>query len=142
MARAAPSAIFTDMSDREQKAFAELVAVCRRLRAPDGCPWDREQTHKSLRKHLLEEAYEVYDALEGGATPELADEALGLEAFALMGIPFGAVWREVHESNMRKVRAKPDGSDSKRRHGYDVVKPEGWTPPDVRRVLRIAEEKA
>ena len=45
-----------------------------RLRQPDGCPWDREQTHASLRKHLLEEAYEVYDALEGGATPDLAEE--------------------------------------------------------------------
>ena len=45
-----------------------------RLRQNDGCPWDREQTHTSLRKHLLEEAYEVYDALEGGATPELAGE--------------------------------------------------------------------
>ena len=45
-----------------------------RLREPDGCPWDREQTHASLRNHLLEEAYEVYDALEGGATPELAGE--------------------------------------------------------------------
>jgi tetrapyrrole methylase family protein/MazG family protein len=45
-----------------------------RLRRPDGCPWDREQTHLSLRKHLLEEAYEVYDALDGGATRELAEE--------------------------------------------------------------------
>lgn len=45
-----------------------------RLRQPDGCPWDREQTHASLRKHLLEEAYEVYDALESGATPALAEE--------------------------------------------------------------------
>ncbi|HEX7473330.1 MAG TPA: nucleoside triphosphate pyrophosphohydrolase [Candidatus Limnocylindrales bacterium] len=45
-----------------------------RLRAPDGCPWDREQTHASLRGHLLEETYEVYDALANGATPELADE--------------------------------------------------------------------
>jgi len=45
-----------------------------RLRLPDGCPWDREQTHASLRKHLLEEAYEVYDALDGGATPALAGE--------------------------------------------------------------------
>ena len=45
-----------------------------RLRAPDGCPWDREQTHESLRGHLLEETYEVYDALAGGATPALADE--------------------------------------------------------------------
>ena len=45
-----------------------------RLRRPDGCPWDREQTHASLRKHLLEETYEVYDALEAGATPALAEE--------------------------------------------------------------------
>jgi tetrapyrrole methylase family protein/MazG family protein len=48
--------------------------ISARLRAPDGCPWDREQTHESLRNHLLEEAYEVYDALEAGATPELAGE--------------------------------------------------------------------
>jgi MazG family protein len=48
--------------------------ISQRLRAPDGCPWDREQTHTTLRKHLLEEAYEVYDALEAGATRELAGE--------------------------------------------------------------------
>ena len=48
--------------------------ISARLREPDGCPWDREQTHATLRKHLLEEAYEVYDALEAGATPELAGE--------------------------------------------------------------------
>ena len=48
--------------------------ISARLRAPDGCPWDREQTHQSLRNHLLEEAYEVYDALEHGATRELAGE--------------------------------------------------------------------
>ena len=51
-----------------------MPAISARLRAPDGCPWDQEQTHESLRKHLLEEAYEVYDALAGGATPELAGE--------------------------------------------------------------------
>ena len=51
-----------------------LPWIADRLRRPDGCPWDREQTHLSLRKHLLEEAYEVYDALDDGATPELAGE--------------------------------------------------------------------
>jgi MazG family protein len=45
-----------------------------RLRAPNGCPWDREQDHLTLRKFLLEETYEVYDALENGSTPELAEE--------------------------------------------------------------------
>jgi MazG family protein len=48
--------------------------ISARLRQPDGCPWDREQTHASLRKHLLEESYEVYDALEAGATLDLAEE--------------------------------------------------------------------
>ena len=48
--------------------------ISNRLRLPDGCPWDREQTHQTLRNHLLEEAYEVYDALADGATTELAGE--------------------------------------------------------------------
>jgi tetrapyrrole methylase family protein / MazG family protein len=51
-----------------------LPWIADRLRRPDGCPWDREQTHASLKKHLLEEAYEVYDALDGGATMDLAGE--------------------------------------------------------------------
>ena len=60
-----------------EAAFASPWAmpwISDRLRRPDGCPWDREQTHESLRNHLLEEAYEVYDALGGEATPALADE--------------------------------------------------------------------
>ena len=51
-----------------------LPWLAARLRRPDGCPWDREQTHQSLKKHLLEEAYEVYDILDRGATAELAGE--------------------------------------------------------------------
>ena len=51
-----------------------LPWIVDRLRRPDGCPWDREQTHTSLKKNLLEEAYEVYDALDAGATPDLAGE--------------------------------------------------------------------
>lgn len=44
------------------------------LRAPDGCPWDREQTHQSLRKHLIEEAYEVLDAIDAGDIGHLREE--------------------------------------------------------------------
>ena len=51
-----------------------LPWLVHRLRQPDGCPWDREQDHLTLRPFLLEETYEVYDALEGGSTPELAEE--------------------------------------------------------------------
>ena len=53
------------------EAFHEIVA---HLRAPDGCPWDREQTHESLRPYLLEEAYETLDALDGGDLQELKAE--------------------------------------------------------------------
>jgi tetrapyrrole methylase family protein/MazG family protein len=51
-----------------------LTWLVARLRAPGGCPWDREQDHRSLRPFLLEEAYEVYDALEDGSGPRLAEE--------------------------------------------------------------------
>ena len=54
--------------------FEDLVAVQARLRAPGGCPWDREQTHLTLRTYLIEEAYEVLDAIESTNAPELAEE--------------------------------------------------------------------
>jgi len=54
--------------------FAKLVALQARLRGPQGCPWDREQTHESLRKFLIEEAYEVLDALESGDAGKFASE--------------------------------------------------------------------
>jgi MazG family protein len=54
--------------------FEKLLALQRRLRAENGCPWDREQTHQSLRKYLIEEAYEVLDAMEGGNPREFSSE--------------------------------------------------------------------
>jgi tetrapyrrole methylase family protein / MazG family protein len=54
--------------------FAKLVALQSRLRAPNGCPWDREQTHASLRKFLIEETYEVLDAMESSDPHEFASE--------------------------------------------------------------------
>jgi tetrapyrrole methylase family protein / MazG family protein len=56
------------------KLFEDLVAVQVRLRAPGGCPWDREQTHSTLRTYLIEEAYEVLDAIEKGSAQDLAEE--------------------------------------------------------------------
>ena len=55
-------------------AFEKLVAVMARLRAPGGCPWDREQTHATLRTYLIEEAYEVLDALDGADDVKFAEE--------------------------------------------------------------------
>src|SRR5262249_53072797 len=54
--------------------FAKLVALQTRLRGPNGCPWDGEQTHESLRKFLIEEAYEVLDAMESGDEKKFASE--------------------------------------------------------------------
>ncbi len=55
-------------------AFAEAVAILARLRAPGGCPWDREQTLDSIKPHTLEEVYEVFDAIDRRAWDELRDE--------------------------------------------------------------------
>ena len=54
--------------------FAKLVALQARLRSPKGCPWDREQTHASLRKYLIEEAYEVLDAMDSSDPRKFASE--------------------------------------------------------------------
>src|ERR1700689_701057 len=62
-----------DKRDR-QAAIGEAIAIMARLRAPDGCPWDREQTFDSIKRHTLEETYEVFDAIERRAWPELKDE--------------------------------------------------------------------
>ena len=58
----------------QKRSFGELVELMARLRAPDGCPWDRQQDHRSLRTHLLEETYEVLDALDAGEDESLQDE--------------------------------------------------------------------
>ena len=54
--------------------FSALVEIIARLRAPDGCPWDRKQTHASLRENLLAECYEVLEALDEGDSAKLRDE--------------------------------------------------------------------
>ncbi|MCY3986083.1 MAG: nucleoside triphosphate pyrophosphohydrolase [Candidatus Dadabacteria bacterium] len=58
----------------EKKTFEDVVSLARHLRAPGGCPWDREQTLESLRAYVLEEAYEVIQAIELGDTDELVEE--------------------------------------------------------------------
>jgi len=54
--------------------IAEAIGIMARLRGPDGCPWDREQTFDTIKRHTLEETYEVFDAIERRAWPELKDE--------------------------------------------------------------------
>ena len=59
------------MADAAEK-FEKLLGIMRTLRAPGGCPWDREQTLQTLRRYLIEETYEVLDAIERGACDDLA----------------------------------------------------------------------
>jgi len=91
--------------------FEKLVDLQARLRAPKGCPWDREQTHATLRTYLIEEAYEVLEALESGDDVKFAEEMGDL----LLQIVFHSqiareegrftvsdVIREIHEKMVRR----------------------------------------
>src|SRR6266851_983591 len=59
---------------KKQPAINDLVRIMARLRSPKGCPWDREQDHKSLRWHAVEEVYELLDAIEAGDDHEMIEE--------------------------------------------------------------------
>ena len=62
------------MTSGENQEFARLVEIIAQLRGPDGCPWDKKQTHTSLRAYLLEESYEALDALDEGNGQKLCGE--------------------------------------------------------------------
>ena len=88
-----------------------LAWISARLRAPDGCPWDREQDHVTLRRHLLEEAHEVYEVLEEGSTPRLAEELGDLLLQVILHAQFAAergvfdlsdVYRAIGEKVVRR----------------------------------------
>ncbi len=59
---------------KRASALNDAIDIMARLRAPDGCPWDREQTFDSIKRHTLEETYEVLDAIDRRAWPDLKDE--------------------------------------------------------------------
>ncbi len=91
--------------------FEKLVGVMARLRGPGGCPWDREQTHETLRTYLIEEAYEVLDALDGADevkfAEELGDLLLQIVFHAEMAEEAGRfnivdVIREIYEKMIRR----------------------------------------
>lgn len=63
-----------DAQGKAHAALAEAISIMARLRGPGGCPWDREQTFDSIKRHTLEETYEVFDAIERRCWPDLKDE--------------------------------------------------------------------
>jgi len=93
LAKGEPSRARIEVTARDRVAgkwFAKLVALQARLRGPNGCPWDREQTHESLRKFLIEEAYEVLDAMDSGDPKRFASELGDL----LLQVVFHAILAE------------------------------------------------
>lgn len=62
------------MQENQTNRFDRIQSIMRRLRAPCGCPWDAEQTHASLKRYLLEEAYEVLEAIDSGSDEHLKEE--------------------------------------------------------------------
>ena len=65
----------TEHPHPSSESFDDLVHTIWRLRQPDGCPWDREQTHESIKRNLIEEGYELIEAIDGGKPVKIADES-------------------------------------------------------------------
>lgn len=82
-----------ELMQAERYDFAHLCEIIERLRRPDGCPWDREQTHGSIKADLVEEAYEVLDAIDGDDPYRLADELgdlmMNIVMHAQIGVEYG-----------------------------------------------------
>lgn len=94
-----------------------------------------ENMHRHALAAMREEIDEYEEAVKAGNLLEAHDALIDLVYFAVgravsHGFPFLQGWDLVQAANMRKVRALPDGSNSKRGFGCDVVKPPGWVPPD------------
>jgi MazG family protein len=93
--------------------FAEAVAIMARLRAPGGCPWDREQTFSTIRKYTIEETWEVLDAIEREAWPDLADELgdllLQVLFYAEMAAEAGhfSITQVIENLNRKLIRRHP-----------------------------------
>ena len=64
-----------ELVKKERFTFQDFVYILRRLRAPDGCPWDRAQTHQSIRINMIEEAYELVDAIDSDDAEKIREEA-------------------------------------------------------------------
>lgn len=98
---------------RAGEQFAYLVAIMRRLRQPDGCPWDREQDFRSLRRFTLEEAYEVVQAIDdgdrGALAGELGDLLLQVVFLSQLGLEEGSfrIDDAIDSINAKMIRRHP-----------------------------------
>ena len=151
---------------KEKKTFEDIVSLAKRLRAPGGCPWDREQTLESLRAYVLEEAYEVIQAIELGGTDELIEE-LGDFLFQVVFISqiaseegkfdVGDVTQRLHDKLVRRhphvfgEKKAKDAADALRTWNAEKLKEKkGKLPleeipramPSLMRAQRVGEKAA
>ena len=149
-----------------KRTFEDIVSLARRLRAPGGCPWDREQTFGSLRAYVLEEAYEVIQAIELGDTDELIEE-LGDFLFQVVFISqiaseegtfdIGDVTQRLHDKLIRRhphvfgEKKAEDAAEALRTWNAEKLKenkgrlPLGGIPramPSLMRAQRVGEKAA
>lgn len=90
--------------------------------------WNGVEVDIGAHRSHLQDDEQMFDALI-----DLVYVAMGTAH--LKAFPWQEGWNEVQRANMTKVRAQPDGSDSKRGSSFDVVKPEGWRPPNLKSIL-------
>jgi nucleoside triphosphate diphosphatase len=121
--------------------FEKLVSIMARLRAPGGCPWDREQTFDTIKSYLLEETYEVMEAIDARDWRELADE---LGDLLLQSVFFAQM---ASEAGYFKIEDSIDAINNKliRRHPHIFGDSEARTADDVKKrwdEIKAEEKKA
>lgn len=79
---------------KERYGFDDLIGIVKQLRAPDGCPWDREQTHESMRSCMIEECYEVIEAVNNRDIPNLREELGDVLLQVLLHTAISQEWGE------------------------------------------------
>lgn len=82
------------LTSKERFGLSDLVEIMKILRAPDGCPWDREQTHQSIRKNLIEEAYELDDAIQKEDLDMMTEECGDVLLQSVFNALIGEEWGE------------------------------------------------
>src|SRR5690349_13177123 len=120
--------------------FQRLIDIMARLRGPNGCPWDREQTFDTIKPYTLEETYEVLDAIDRRDWPELAEE---LGDFLLQAVFYAQM---AAEQNLFRIDDTLEAINSKliRRHPHVFGEESAETAGDVKRIwgeVKATEKK-
>lgn len=100
--------LVAEVQPTEHPAFNEFVATIEALRSPDGCPWDKEQTHKSISGNMVEEAYEAVDAIEADDVPHMREELGDVLLQVVLQSQIAAGCRRVHHRRRVPRRERED----------------------------------